>query len=121
MIDDDFSSINRLVEFGLGVAVAKQMTNSMNQALSNIHIAGVHTVQLENQHHYHVILDGKTAGPFSAQELSRLINDNKVTKDSYVWRPGMSNWQTAENLPDVLRLVALVPPLFIPKGSNNEN
>ncbi|WP_423708601.1 DUF4339 domain-containing protein [Undibacterium sp. WLX3042] len=121
MNDDNFFSINRLVEFGLGVAVAKQMTNSMNQALNNTHIAGVQTAQLETQHHYHVILDGKTAGPFSAPELSRLINENKVTKDSYVWRPGMSKWQTAENLPDVLRLVALAPPLFIPGGNNNEN
>jgi len=115
MNDDNFFSINRLVEFGLGMAVAKQMTESMNQSLRNTHIPGLQTAQLDIPQHYHIILDGKTAGPFSSQELSRLIGDGKINKDSYIWRPGMSKWQTAENLPDVLRLVSLTPPPFTPE------
>ncbi len=114
MNDDNFFSINRLVEFGLGMAVARQMTEAMNQALRASHMPGLQTPPLDTQHHYHVILDGLTAGPFSAQELSRLISERKVGKDSYIWRPGISKWQTAASLPDVLRLVALAPPVFTP-------
>ncbi len=57
-------------------------------------------------------MDGKRSGPYSEQELSRLIADKKVTKVTYVWRPGMIDWQKVENVPDILRLVALTPPKF---------
>jgi len=59
---------------------------------------------------YYVVLDGRSAGPFSEQELSRLLQEQKVTRTTYLWKPGMPRWELAENLPDVLRLVALAPP-----------
>ena len=40
MNDDNFFSIERLVEFGLGMGIAQQMVNSMNQAMKNVHIPG---------------------------------------------------------------------------------
>jgi hypothetical protein len=63
---------------------------------------------------YFVVLEGKPAGPFSEDQVSRLITEGKVTKASHVWKPGMSKWELAENIPDVLKLVALCPPPFIP-------
>jgi hypothetical protein len=62
------------------------------------------------------MLDGKQAGPFSENELSRLITEGKVKKDTYVWCPGMAKWELVENVADVLRLVALTPPPFNPEG-----
>lgn len=38
--------------------------------------------------------------------------DGRLAKDSYVWKPGMPQWQIAKNTPEVLRLVALAPPPF---------
>ncbi|MYN47279.1 DUF4339 domain-containing protein [Pseudoduganella sp. FT93W] len=117
MNDDNFFSINRLVEFGLGVAVARQMTESMNQALSATRIPGIHTPPAApTLHHYHVLLDGKPAGPFTEQELSRLITSGQLSKDSHVWRPGMAKWDKAENDAYILRLVALSPPPFSAEG-----
>lgn len=117
MNDDNFFSINRLVEFGLGVAVARQMTDAMNQALDNTRIPGVHIASAAPVlHHYHVLLDGKPAGPFTEQELSRLISGGQLTKESYVWRPGMAKWGLAENDAYILRLVALSPPPFSTEG-----
>jgi hypothetical protein len=110
--DDNFGSIERLVEFGLGVAVARQMVDSMNLALRNASMPGYHSpVSMPNRSCW-VILGGKQAGPFDEAELSRLIVEGRLTKDSYVWKPGMPQWQTAENTPEVLRLVALAPPPF---------
>jgi hypothetical protein len=116
MNNDNFYSIDKLVEFGLGMAVAQQMVNSMNHALKNTYIPGPQNpnVQQPVGYSYHVIVDGKPAGPFSEQELSRMISEGKVTKGTYVWRPGMARWEMAENVPDVLRLVALAPPPFNP-------
>jgi len=114
MNNDNFYSIDKLVEFGLGIAVAQQMVNSMNHAMQNAYVPGAQSPMLQQRlaHSYHVILDGKPAGPFTEQEVSRLISDGKITKGTHVWRPGMARWELAEQVPDVLRLVALAPPPF---------
>ena len=42
-MENDFNSIDRLVEFGMGIAVAQQMVNTMNYAMSNMAVPGVST------------------------------------------------------------------------------
>lgn len=117
MNDETFFSMNRLVEFGLSLAVAQQMVGSMNNALRNTYVPGPQNAMAPNRvKNYHIIIDGKPAGPFGEQELSRLISEGKVVKDTYVWMPGMPKWSQAENVADVLRLVALAPPPFKPEG-----
>jgi hypothetical protein len=58
------------------------------------------------------MIEGNQAGPFSEQELSRLISEKKVVKETYIWKPGLVKWEIAEKLPEVLKLVALSPPPF---------
>jgi hypothetical protein len=113
MNDDNFASIDRLVEFSLGIAVAQQMTASMNQAIQNTLPSGPKVVSTR----YHAMFDGKETGPFTEDEFSRLIVEGKVNKTTYVWRPGMTNWQRAEDNPEALRLVALASPPFNPEGT----
>ena len=117
MNNDNYFSIDRLVEFGLGMAVAQQMVKSMNHALANTVIPGAMNPMGAQRfpNTYFVIIDGKQAGPFSAAELSRLIAEGKVGKTSYVWTPGMSKWDQAENVAEVLKIVALTPPPFAPE------
>jgi hypothetical protein len=113
MNDDNFFSINRLVEFGMGMAVAQQMVNTMNSAMSNMQVPGsMNPIQTVAAQFYYVIIEGNQAGPFSEQELSRLINEKKIVKETYIWKPGLSKWEIAEKLPEILKLVALAPPPF---------
>ena len=113
MNDDSFFSINRLVEFGMSLAVSQQMVKTMNETISNMHVPGtLNPMQSTPPQFYYAIIDGNQAGPFSEQELSRLIADRKVVKETYMWKPGLSNWQIAEKMPEILKLVALAPPPF---------
>ena len=113
MNDDSFFSINRLVEFGMGMAVAQQMVKTMNETMSTMHIPGaMNPMQPVTPQFYYAILDGKQAGPFSEPELSRLITEGKIVKETYLWKPGLQKWEIAERMPDILRLVALAPPPF---------
>lgn len=117
MNDDNFFSINRLVEFGMGVAVAQQMVKTMNHAITNTQIPGtMNPMQSTSPQMYYVMIEGKQAGPFSEPEISRLIVDGKVIKSTFVWKPGMMKWDMAENIASVMRLVALAPPPFNPEG-----
>ena len=111
--DASFFSMDRLIEFGMGMGVAQQMVNTMNQTMRNMHVPGVGNPMQPTQKQdtvYYAMLDGKQAGPFSETEIVRLINDKKLSKETYVWHTGLREWKTAENIPAVLRLVALAPP-----------
>jgi hypothetical protein len=78
MNDDNFFSINRLVEFGMGMAVAQQMVNTMNSAIANMHVPGsMNPIQTSPQF-YFAMIEGSQMGPFSEQELSRLIADKNL-------------------------------------------
>jgi hypothetical protein len=117
MNQDNFYSIERLLEFGLSASLAGQMVASMNQALHSAGVPDAHLSSLQqSHHHYFVVMDGKPAGPFSDADLSRLMQEARIDKGSLVWRPGMSQWQELHNVPDVLRVLALTPPP-LPLGS----
>jgi hypothetical protein len=118
MNDESFFSMNRLVEFGMSMAVAQQMVSTMNSAMENMKVNGVpQSGNAPIAPLYYAVFDGNPAGPFSEKEFSRLITEKKIVKDTYIWKPGMANWQFAEKLPEVLKLVALTPPPFSPSNS----
>jgi len=112
MNENNYYSIDRLIEFGMGMAIAQQMINTMNQAMSQMHIPGSMNQTLPVATSYYAMIDGLQTGPFSEQELTRLITEKKISKETYIWKPGMTKWELAERLPDVLKLVALAPPPF---------
>lgn len=115
MGESSFYSIDRLVEFGLTFGVATQMASSMNASLQAMQVPGARNPMqpntlAEDQPIFYVVLGGKAVGPLATPELARLIAERRVTKETYVWRPGMSDWQLAESIQEVLKLVALTPP-----------
>ena len=111
MNENNFFSMDKLLEFGMGMAIATQMANSMNKSLTQMEIPGAGKVMPNNTDSiYYVVLDGKSEGPFSLTALSRLIAEKKIMKETYVWKPGMPQWDLAENISEVLRIVALTPP-----------
>jgi len=113
MDDSNFFSINRLVEFGMGMAVAQQMVKTMNHSMTNMHVPGaMNPMEKPQQKFFYAMIEGKQAGPFSEQELARLIADKKVVKETYIWMPSLTGWKMAEQIPEVLKLVALAPPPF---------
>ena len=59
---------------------------------------------------YFAVIDGKQSGPYSLTELSRLISEKKIVKETYIWKPGMAQWELAENVSEVFSLVAITPP-----------
>ena len=111
MNDNNFYSMDKLVEFGMGLGIATQMAASMNQILAQTEIPGAgQAMPTQTETVYYAVLDGKQAGPYSLTEVARLIAEKKIVKETYVWKLGMSKWDLAENVEEVLRLVALTPP-----------
>lgn len=109
MDNSSFYSIERLMEFGLGISFAQQMVNVMNQSMQQMHIPGSMATIPEADVIY-VALDGKPVGPLSSSEFAKLLEAGKVNKDTLAWTPGMQEWKPIEQVPAILKIVALTPP-----------
>ena len=111
MNDNSFFSIDRLVEFGIGLSVAQQMVKTMNQTMQQMYVPGVQNPMPQSPMPLiYIVVEGSQAGPFTEAEVSQLICNHKITKDSFAWMPGMPEWQTIEKIPAIMRIVALTPP-----------
>ena len=110
---DDYSCfyIDRLVDFGLGMGVANQMVGVMNQYMRTMDIPGsIKSMPQPIAPIYYVAIDGKPIGPLNDGEMASLITQKKVNKDTLAWMPGMMGWQPIEDVPAILKIVALAPP-----------
>lgn len=112
MNDSDFFSVDKLVEFGLSLAISQQMVASMNQSIKNTVVPGAMNTMPTNSaaELFYFAIDAKQAGPFSGRETMELLQQGKVNKDSLAWKPGMSAWKKIEEIPEILKFVALTPP-----------
>ena len=43
-------------------------------------------------------------------EMANLIAQKRVNKDTLAWVPGMMGWKPIEEVPAILKIVALAPP-----------
>lgn len=111
MNDSSFFSIDRLVEFGMGMTMAQQMVNIMNETMKAMYVPGSpQTIPAPQSTLIYAAIDGQSVGPMTESEFSGLIIGGKVTKDTLVWTPGMLSWKPLQEVPNVLRIVALTPP-----------
>jgi len=111
MNEQNFFSIDRLVEFGMSVAIAQQMVQSMNQSMRNMYVPGsIQSMPQAAPAIFYVAIDGQQTGPLNESELLRLIMQKKVSKDTLAWMPGMAAWQPIEQVPAILKVIALMPP-----------
>ena len=111
MDNNSIFSIDRLVEFGLGMGLAQQMVGMMNQYMQSMYVPGsIQSMPKPMPQIYYVAIDGQQVGPLNDSELSHLIIQKKINKDSLSWVPGMLSWKPIEQVPAILKVIALTPP-----------
>ncbi len=98
---------NSFLELGSGLAMAQQVANALHpNAASPQPTAAPQPAAPPPpppQPQWYLSREGQTFGPFSVNQLLQ----QGLTAQTYVWRAGMSNWQFANAVPE---LVALLPP-----------
>lgn len=114
MNDSNFFSVDRLVEFGMGMAMAQQMVSMMNQSLQQMYVPGsiqsMPQLRPQQPQLYYLCVNGQQLGPLNESELITMINNRSVDKDTLAWMPGMMEWKPIEQVPAILKVIALTPP-----------
>ena len=59
---------------------------------------------------FHVAVNGQQTGPFDMAALQGQIASGTLTRDSLVWKQGMTAWGKAGDQPEIASLFASVPP-----------
>ena len=112
MYYDSLFTVDRLVEFGLGMAVANHLVNTFNENMPHHQSASLNKGETSNSLHItNVYLEylGKPIGPLDGREILKFHKDGMLTKDTLAWMPGMSKWEKIENIPLILKIIALSP------------
>ncbi len=53
------------------------------------------------ENHYYIAIDDEQTGPFSAAEFEQALDEGSVQVDTLVWYPGLGEWVTAGELPEL--------------------
>ncbi len=59
---------------------------------------------------YFVSVNGQQQGPFNTDTLKQMITQGQITKETFVWKQGMSGWAKAADVPEIAGLFGAVPP-----------
>lgn len=96
----------------MGGAMGQQMAGMMQNMGQQMQGAMNTPPPLPNVQ-YHVSMNGAQAGPFNMQQLKQMVQNGQLTKQTYVWKQGMANWDSAGNVQELALLFAPPTP-----GSN---
>lgn len=59
---------------------------------------------------FHAIINGAQAGPFDMNVLKEMATSKQLSKETLVWRDGMSNWQAAGESSELEPIFGSTPP-----------
>ena len=94
----------------MGGAMGQQMAGMMSQMGQAVQ-GGMNTPPPMPTVQYFTAINGQQAGPFTIQQLQQLAGNGQLTRQTYIWKQGMANWDFAENIPEVAALfVTNTPP-----------
>jgi len=105
------------VGVGMGIGIGGQMSGAMGgmfagQAQPQPGVGGALSSPppLPPQVQFYVAVSGQQAGPFDLAALQQMARSGQLTRESLVWRQGMTAWDAAGQVAEMLALFEAVPP-----------
>ena len=93
----------------MGGAMGQQMAGMMNNMGQTMQQAMNTPPPMPNVM-FHVSVNGAQAGPYNMQQMQQMAQNGQLTRQTYVWKQGMANWDFAGNVPELAGLFAPPPP-----------
>ena len=104
----------------MGGAIGQNMASMMNGMMQGINgqqqsgqqsPQGVAPPPIPNIAYY-VVQNGQAIGPFDMNGLSQMVSIGTLTKDSFVWKQGMTDWAKVETIQELQPLFGVaIPPI----------
>ncbi len=99
---------------GVGLGMAQQMMHSMNTASQPSAPAPGGPPPLPTAVQYYAGINGQQAGPFDMAALQQQVASGAISRETLVWKQGMSAWIKAGDVAELSSLFASMPPPLPP-------
>ena len=106
MNDNSFNSIEKLMEFGMSMAIAQQMMQTMNHALNNMQMPQFSNLSmpLPTKKMYFALVNDIPQGPFTETEISNYIVAKSINEDTLIWNKELPGWMAAKQVAEINKL-----------------
>lgn len=98
-----------MASMAMGGAVGSQMAGAVGGMMGGMNQQN-QTPPPPPQVQYSVSINGQQNGPFGFPQLQQMVQSGELTKETYVWKQGMSEWVFAGTVSELASLFAAVPP-----------
>jgi len=95
---------------GMGFAMANQMANAMNPQQPQGQGAPPTPPPIPGAVQFFVAVNNQQTGPFDMNALKQQVSSGQLTKETLVWKQGMSGWTAAGEVPELAGLFQQIPP-----------
>ena len=95
----DSGMFDKVVEFGMGLAVCQQIPQMMNTASAAANHPAPPPIPKATA--YFLAIDGKQYGPFTVDQLRAFVPTGQINGETLVWCQGMSAWTPASTRGDI--------------------
>ena len=100
---------------GVGMGAGFAMGNQMGQAFNNQAPQPSNANQptpppLPNAFKYFIAINNQQSGPFSEMQLIEMVKSGQLTKETLLWNQGLTGWQKAETINELLNIFSQTPP-----------
>lgn len=114
-MDGGMNPAGMMMGMAMGGAMGGQMAgmmNNMGQQMNN----AMNTPPPMPNVQYMISVNGVQSGPFNMQQLQQLVQSGQLTRDTYVWKQGMTQWELAGNVTELICLFGPACPPTPPSG-----
>lgn len=98
------------LEMGMGMAMANQMGQMFNQNQNQQQNQSTPPPIPGATSPFFIAVNGQQQGPHSVQVLQQMIGQGSFTRESMVWKQGMSGWLKAGDVAELQGLFSSMPP-----------
>jgi membrane protease subunit (stomatin/prohibitin family) len=88
------------IGIGAGIVLGQQMGTHMNRPGGPPPVPAV----------FFIAVEGAQTGPYDMNALAAKTRDGSLTRETLVWRQGMTEWTAAGTLPELQALFSATPP-----------
>jgi membrane protease subunit (stomatin/prohibitin family) len=98
-----------MASMAMGGAVGSQMAGAVGGMMGGMNQPN-QTPPPVPQVNYSISINGQQSGPFGFSQLQQMVQAGQLTKETHVWKQGMSEWALAGTVQELSGLFAAVPP-----------
>ncbi len=113
--DESLNMAGMMAGMMMGGAIGSNMANMIGNMTAGVTAPVPPPLPATTVSQYHVVINGQQMGPYTVSQLSGLVATGQFTRQTYVWKQGMANWDFASNVPELSQIFGAVPPPIPPE------